>query len=175
MLPIWRWDWWFRVSRGWVLEGSTTCSGKLQVFSIIPFWQFQAYRHIFTSPSSAADENLNKASKSRRRDVASKVGLNSHVTPRSIAYAATQVCFYYLAWLSFIHFICKLLFSLNTASDWVHQHAGFHYPSFYNFIVDFFEEAQDMSSKKSVDDLLQWWNQYVFFLSVYDCVQLSFL
>ena len=87
--------------------------------------------------------------------MASKVGLNSHVTPCSIAYATMQVCFYYLAWLFLIHFICKLVFSLNTESDWVHQHASFHYPSFYNFIVDLFDsdEAQDMSSKKSVDQV----------------------
>ena len=46
---------------------------------------------IFTSPSSAGDENDASETTSRRRDVATTLRLNNHVTPRSIAYAATQV------------------------------------------------------------------------------------
>ena len=44
---------------------------------------------IFTSPSSAGDENDASETTSRRRDVATTLRLNNHVTPRSIAYAAT--------------------------------------------------------------------------------------
>ena len=54
---------------------------------------FQAYRHIFTSPSSASEEDIQAINiTSRRRDVASTLGLNGQVTARSIAYTATQVC-----------------------------------------------------------------------------------
>jgi len=38
---------------------------------------------------------------------------------------------------------------------------GFHYPSFYNFIVDFFEDAVDGRSMIAVNELLLWWNRYV--------------
>ena len=49
----------------------------------------------------------------------------------------------------------KLLFSLNNLKDWKHLHAGFHYPSFYNFIADFFEQPQDPVSKQIINHLLQ--------------------
>ena len=67
----------------------------------------QVYKSIFTSPSSATNlldeendtENMapTKAQKissnnSVRRNVASKLHLNDKVTPRSVAYAAVQVC-----------------------------------------------------------------------------------
>jgi hypothetical protein len=55
---------------------------------LILLWQ--AFRHIFTSPSSAA-KNENSEVTSRRRDVANVLRMNHHVTPRSIGYAATQV------------------------------------------------------------------------------------
>jgi len=104
----------------------------------------RAFRHMFTAPSSASSDNTSKAT-SRRRDVATSLGLNGRVTPRSIAYAATQ-----------------LVFSLNSARDWKTEHAGFHYPSFYNFIVDFFEDADNDDSTNAVNELLQWWNIKIF-------------
>lgn len=69
----------------------------------------QVYKSIFTSPSSAKNsldeendaENVapTKSQKissnnSVRRNVASKLQLNDKVTPRSVAYAAVQVCVY---------------------------------------------------------------------------------
>jgi uncharacterized protein DUF6698 len=60
--------------------------------------------------------------------------------------------------------LLKLVFSLNNSKDWKHLHAGFHYPSFYNFIADFFEGHQDPASKQNINHLLQWWNRYGVFL-----------
>jgi hypothetical protein len=69
----------------------------------------KVYKSIFTSPSSAKNildeendaENMatTKSQKissnnSVRRNVASKLHLNDKVTPRSVAYAAVQVCVY---------------------------------------------------------------------------------
>ena len=69
----------------------------------------QVYKSIFTSPSSAKNtldeendaENVapTKSQKissnnSVRRNVASKLHLNDKVTPRSVAYAAIQVCIF---------------------------------------------------------------------------------
>jgi hypothetical protein len=78
------------------------------------------------------------------------------VTPRAIAYIATQ-----------------LVFSLNTSRDWRYEHAGFHYPSFYNFIVDYFEDAEDDISKEANVELLRWWNRYLispFLTTAPDCL-----
>ena len=69
----------------------------------------QVYKSIFTSPSSANNildeendaENVAptksqkiSSNKTVRRNVASKLHLNDRVTPRSVAYAAVQVCVY---------------------------------------------------------------------------------
>ena len=51
----------------------------------------QAYQHIFTSPSSATRGEASEVT-SRWRDIANVLCMNNHVTPRLIAYAATQVC-----------------------------------------------------------------------------------
>ena len=50
---------------------------------------------------------------------------------------------------------------MNSSRDWKQEHAGFHYPSFYNFIVDFFEDTEDDISTSTVNELLQWWNRHV--------------
>jgi hypothetical protein len=71
----------------------------------------QAYRHIFTSPSSAYDEYMPSEVTSRRRDVASQLRLGGHVTGWSIAYAATQVCqLYFFRWRLFPHILNPSLF-----------------------------------------------------------------
>jgi len=59
--------------------------------------------------------------------------------------------------------VSKLVFSLNSAREWKQEHDGFHYPSFYNFIVDFFEDVDDETTNASVNELFEWWNWYVFF------------
>jgi hypothetical protein len=68
----------------------------------------QVYKSIFTSPSSAKSildeeieaenvaptksQKISSKNYSVRRNVASKLHLNNKVTPRSVAYAAVQVC-----------------------------------------------------------------------------------
>ena len=79
----------------------------LSCTSISCFVFLQVYKSIFTSLSSAKDnlddenttENLPSTksnSNTVRCNVASKLHLNNKVTPRSIAYAAVQVCIYVL-------------------------------------------------------------------------------
>jgi hypothetical protein len=41
------------------------------------------------------------------------------------------------------------------------KHNGFHYLTFYNFIVDFFEDIKDDAGQKNADELLDWWNWYI--------------
>jgi len=52
---------------------------------------FQAYQHIFTSPLSASGENSKSEPTARRRNMATMLRMDCHVTGRAIAYAATQV------------------------------------------------------------------------------------
>jgi hypothetical protein len=84
-----------RLSWHWLSERppSHTCK-HIQICMFIQIQVLrpgQAYRHIFTAPSSVTSENTSEIT-TRRRDVATSLGLNGCVTPRSIAYTAIQVC-----------------------------------------------------------------------------------
>jgi len=52
---------------------------------------FQTYQHIFTSPSSASDENSESEPTSRQCNMAMMLCMDCHVTGQVIAYTATQV------------------------------------------------------------------------------------
>jgi predicted ferric reductase len=49
----------------------------------------------------------------------------------------------------------------------------FAYDGAYNFLIDYFEEFHNEVSKKQVKDLLEWWNQYVFFIWLSTCSHLT--
>jgi len=59
--------------------------------------------------------------------------------------------------------LLKLVFALGSAREWKCKHAGFHYPLFYNFIVDYLENPQDETSQRDINELLKWWNWYDLF------------
>ena len=89
--------------------------------------------------------------------------MNGCVTPRAIAYAAIQVCsLVSLSALFLTHFYLKLHFALNDATAWMSHYNGFNYEEYYEFIVDFFEEDQTPDGKAATNELLKWWNKYVF-------------
>jgi hypothetical protein len=44
---------------------------------------------------------------------------------------------------------------MNSSRDWKTEYAGFYYSAFYNFIVNFFEDANSEASKRKVNKLLQ--------------------
>lgn len=126
---------------------------------------FQAYQHIFTSPSSASGENSKSEPTARRRDVATMLRMDCRVTRRAIAYAATQVSRpLQINSTSFANsFFSKLVHALSSAPEWPgkRRHAGFHLPTLYNFIIDIFEDPESETAKRSAEELLQWWNRYV--------------
>jgi len=90
--------------------------------------------------------------------VASKLHLNNKVTPRSIAYAAVQVCIYvsYVVPLVLIC-DCQLHFNLQTAGSWTPVYGGFDYRGLYDYVVDFFEDTPGPAAKKQAQELLNWW------------------
>ena len=61
------------------------------------------------------------------------------------------------------------MFALSSAQEWKKEHAGIHYPSFYNFIVDFFENPDSDSGYEDSEqcqqnhdfgvELLRWWDR----------------
>jgi len=145
------------------LKGPLLVQVSFQVYNNIKqmlMLLLQAFQHIFTSPSSATKGEVT----SRQHDIANVLWMNNHVTLQSIAYTATQVHFQFLmVFRSFLMSLLppQLIFSLSMAQEWKHEHNGFHYPLFYDFIIDFFEDIEDNTAQKNVDELLDWWNRYI--------------
>ncbi|KAG2145713.1 hypothetical protein BD769DRAFT_1738581 [Suillus cothurnatus] len=116
-----------------------------------------AFKAIFTSPSSAkeaegdgdgADIIENNRRARRRSDqpkvktcVASIINMKK-VTPRSIAYVA-----------------CQVRFALSSVSSWRTVDGDFDYESFWNNIVDFFEDVPGPITSRRVEKLLEWWTR----------------
>lgn len=130
----------------------------------------KTFKHIFTSPSSAKaisldDENVSRPPKAARtssskkkvrKDVASGLQMTK-VTPRALAYAATQ-----------------LVFALSNADNWCNEHQGFSFCDFYYFVIDYFEghdpnseDPDDVEARREARKLLKWWNDEIFPHSVH--------
>ncbi|KIM65853.1 hypothetical protein SCLCIDRAFT_92329, partial [Scleroderma citrinum Foug A] len=119
-----------------------------------------AFKHMFTSPSSAdfvtvPHDNEPQAStsapplkrqrgpsdKSTRSHVATIIGMKS-VAPRVIAYTAVQ-----------------LRLALSSCPNWRVVDDHFNFQHFYHHIVAFFEECSDTEADRAeIDELLLWWN-----------------
>ncbi|KAI5981102.1 hypothetical protein EDD15DRAFT_2416898 [Pisolithus albus] len=125
----------------------------------------KAFKHIFTSPSSADFESApddtdndsgvlaaepplkrrkGPSDRRSRSHVASLIGMKS-VSPRAIAYTAVQ-----------------LRFALSSCTSWRVIDEDFNYEAFYNNILTFFEECHTERDKAEIAELLLWWNRSVF-------------
>ncbi|KAJ3553210.1 hypothetical protein NP233_g12698 [Leucocoprinus birnbaumii] len=111
-------------------------------------WLLLAFHAIFISPSVDEDEYVETSddesphkkqkrsahSEASKSNVACRIGMNGRVTGRVIAYTAVMF------WFS--------LFSILTdASRWTETHNGFSFHGLYNFIVDYFEDTPNPTSK----------------------------
>jgi len=121
----------------------------------------QAFKAIFTSPSSAKEvagdgdganiiENNRRAmrefhlGKKVKTHVAQIIKMRN-VTPRSIAYVS-----------------CQLRFALSSVTSWRSVDGDFDYVPFWQHIVDFFERPPGRIAQRKVDQLLAWWTRKVF-------------
>ncbi|KIK35003.1 hypothetical protein CY34DRAFT_96918 [Suillus luteus UH-Slu-Lm8-n1] len=120
----------------------------------------QAFKAIFTSPSSAREadgdgdgadilENNRRARQALnpvkvKMCVASIINMRK-VTPRSIAYI-----------------VCQVHFALSNVSSWRTVDGDFDYESFWTNVVDFFEDVPGPAAQRRVDGLLEWWTRKVF-------------
>jgi hypothetical protein len=55
----------------------------------------------------------------------------------------------------------QLIFNLTSATQWTEEYNSFNFPAFYNFVIDFFEEASGTQAKCRVEKLLAWWTKYM--------------
>ncbi|KAG2097257.1 uncharacterized protein F5147DRAFT_778060 [Suillus discolor] len=101
----------------------------------------QAFKAIFTSPSSAreADGDGDGADILKNNRRARKV------TSRSIAYV-----------------MCQVRFALSNISSWRTIDGDFDYEAFWNNVVDFFKDVPGPVAQCRVNQLLEWWSRKVF-------------
>ena len=115
----------------------------------------QAYKYIFTSPSSVDDDP-----KATRSGNARLHGMTS-VTPASIAYVATQVSlaspFEPSAGLLFTLF--KVRFALSSAGIFCRTDKETDSETFYTSVLELLEDPEEQCEVK---DLVAWWNNRIF-------------
>ncbi|KAG2741070.1 hypothetical protein P692DRAFT_20880354 [Suillus brevipes Sb2] len=145
-----------------VYENYTINSNNLEQGLFMSKLLVQAFKAIFTSPSSAKEadgdgdgdgadilENNRRARRALNQVkvktcVASIINMRK-VTSRSIAYVA-----------------CQVRFALSSVSSWRTVDGDFDYVAFWNNIVDFFENVPGPVARQRVDTLLEWWTRKVF-------------
>jgi hypothetical protein len=109
----------------------------------------QAYKHIFTSPSS-----VDKEPKATRSGNARLHGMTC-VTLPSIAYVATQVRHIHCL-IVHLNVISQVRFALASSPVFSRSDTVTDSERFYNSVLDLFEDAQE---KGEVNELLVWWNR----------------
>jgi hypothetical protein len=109
----------------------------------------QAFKYIFTSPSS-----VDKEPKATRSGNARLHGMTK-VTPASIAYIATQVWSHYVELLTSTE-ILQVRFALSSSPVFSRTDTATDSERFYNSILDLFFDSEE---QEEVNDLLAWWNR----------------
>ncbi|KAI6146256.1 hypothetical protein BKA82DRAFT_4330403 [Pisolithus tinctorius] len=108
----------------------------------------QAFKHIFTSPSSADSETVlddTDLEDQIQAHVAMLLGMKS-ICPHAIAYTVVQ--------------LSKLHFTLSSCNSWCIVDEDFDYEKFYNNMITFFKDVHTPQEQVEISDLLLWWNWY---------------
>ncbi|KAG2119242.1 hypothetical protein BD769DRAFT_1362187, partial [Suillus cothurnatus] len=121
----------------------------------------QAYKAVFTSPSSVKDvegdgngadviSNNQWAKKSLsgikvKKHIAQIIHMDK-VTPRLIAYIT-----------------CQVQFALSSVTSWRSMDGDFDYLQFWRSIVDFFKRAPGREANCRIERLLEWWTRYIIY------------
>lgn len=56
----------------------------------------------------------------------------------------------------------QAIFALTDAAQWSPSYGGIDFVALYNFLVDYFEDSATEEEAAHSEDLLKWWNEYVF-------------
>lgn len=121
----------------------------LNIFRSYPLLSSQAFKYIFTSPSS-----VDKEPKATRSGNARLHGMTK-VTPASIAYIATQVGVVCMAVFELTE-VVQVRFALSSSPVFSRTDTATDSERFYNSILDLFFDPEE---QEEVNDLLGWWNR----------------
>ena len=113
-------------------------------------WLSQAYKHVFTSPSS-----VEKEPKATRSGNARLHGM-THVTLASIAYIATQVTVPFPFQRTYRWYLWQVRFALSSSPVFSRTDTITDSERFYNSVLDLFDDVEE---KQEVNDLMTWWNR----------------
>ncbi|KAG1734555.1 hypothetical protein EDD22DRAFT_960057 [Suillus occidentalis] len=130
-----------------VYENYSFSSGNLEKGLFKSKILVQAFKAIFTSPSSAREvEGDGDGADILENNRRARRALNHFkVTPRSLAYV-----------------VCQVRFALSSVSSWRTIDGDFDYEAFWNNTVDFFEDVPGPVARSRVAKLLEWWTRKVF-------------
>ena len=120
----------------------------------------QAFKHIFTSPSS-----VDKEPKATRSGNARIHGMK-RVTHASITYLATQVIFSLHCCMS-TDILCQVRFALCSSPVFSRTDTVTDSEKFYNSILELLEDEDE---KQEVEDLLTWWNRWASSVSAHPTI-----
>ncbi|KAG2738395.1 hypothetical protein P692DRAFT_201731240 [Suillus brevipes Sb2] len=120
-------------------ENYSFSSGDLEKGLFMSKILVQAFKAIFTSPSSAreADGDGDGA------DILE----NNRRARRALSQVKVKTC---------------VRFALSSVSSWRTVDGDFDYEAFWNSVVDFFEDVPGPVAQRKVDKLLEWWTRKVF-------------
>ena len=121
----------------------------LNIFWSYPLLSSQAFKYIFTLPSS-----VDKEPKATRSGNARLHGMTK-VTPASFAYIATQVGVVCTAVFELTE-VVQVRFALSSSPVFSRTDTATDSERFYNSILDLFFDPEE---QEEVNDLLGWWNR----------------
>lgn len=111
----------------------------------------QAYKHIFTSPSSV--DRIPKATRSGN----ARIHGMTCVTPASIAYVATQVRPSFAVSPRSLSWFYQARFALSSAAVFSRSDTITDSERFYTSILELFD---DIDEQQELQELVIWWNRY---------------
>jgi hypothetical protein len=134
----------------------------------------QAFKAIFTSPSSAKEaegdgygadilENSRcaqwKSQQTKVKTCIASITNMKKVMPCAITYVVCQVSYYYCHYVQHLTLMRKVCFTLSSVTSWRSMDGDFDYEAFWSNIVDFFEDIPSPVMRRKVDKLLEWWTR----------------
>ncbi|KAG1897866.1 uncharacterized protein F5891DRAFT_1191492 [Suillus fuscotomentosus] len=123
----------------------------------------QAFKAIFTSPSSAREVTADgdaadviETNRRAKKDFNSCKKVKTHVAQIIKMHAVTARSIAYVA--------CQLRFALSSVSSWRSVDGDFDYIPFWQNIVDFFERPPGRAAQQRVTRLLAWWTSCILYI-----------
>ncbi|KAG1726781.1 hypothetical protein EDD22DRAFT_1017901 [Suillus occidentalis] len=136
------WDWNNNVVKAGIRDRTSNYIVNLEKGLFMSKIMIQAFKAIFTSPSSVREAD---------GDVKVKTCVASNYQHEESYTSALSLMF-----------ACQVRFALSGVSSWRTVDGDFDYEGFWNNVVDFFENVPGPVARRRVATLLEWWTRKIF-------------